>query len=136
MSAPLLARWGCARPRALEQSSSRALRGFSVAGPCIRAICLVVDNHHKALTRGVIAPGAGVIGVAEPVVRGVEEPLEHHQIRHAGEVSLRVPVRGGGWQLASGAVVGLVVGGGGKVPGRRDMAARTAPVRRHIGAGG
>jgi hypothetical protein len=40
------------------------------------------------------------------------------------------------WQLAGGVVVGLVVGGGGKVPGRRDMAARTSPARRHVGAGG
>jgi hypothetical protein len=72
------------------------LRSFSVFGPCVRAVRLVIDNHHEALTRGVVAPNAGVVGVAEPVVCGVEEPLEHHQIRHAREVPLRVPVRGGG----------------------------------------
>jgi hypothetical protein len=41
-----------------------------------------------------------VVGVAEPVVRGVEEPLEHHWIRYAGEVLLRVPGRSRGGQLA------------------------------------
>jgi hypothetical protein len=52
--------------------------GFSVASPCrVRAVGLVVDNHHKALTRGVVASSARVVGVAEPVVRGVEELLEH-----------------------------------------------------------
>jgi hypothetical protein len=85
--------------------------------------------------RGVIAPGAGVIGVAEPVVRGVEELLEHHRIWHAGEVPLRVPVRGGGWQLAGGAVVGLVVGGGDEVPGRQEVVAGKVLVHYHVGAG-
>jgi hypothetical protein len=44
----------------------------------VRAVGLVVDDHHEALTCRVVASGAGVVGVAEPVVRGVEEPLEHH----------------------------------------------------------
>jgi hypothetical protein len=44
------------------------LRSFSVFGPCVRAVRLVIDNHHEALTRGVVAPNAGVVGVAEPVV--------------------------------------------------------------------
>jgi hypothetical protein len=102
----------------------------------VRGVHLVVGEHDEALPRGVVAPGAGVVGVAEPVVCGVEKPLEHHWVRHAGEVPLRVPVRSGGWQLAGGAVVRLVVGGGGEVPSRRYVAARTALARRHIGAGG
>jgi hypothetical protein len=63
--------------------------------------------------------GARGVGVAEPVVRGVEEPPEHHWVRYAGEVPLRIPMRGGGRQLASGAVVGLIVGGGDEVPDHR-----------------
>jgi hypothetical protein len=86
---------------------------------------LVVGDHAEAFPR---------VGVAEPVVCGVEEPLEHHWVRHAGEVPLRVPVRSGGWQLAGGAVVGLVVGGCSKVPSRWDMAARTTSARSHVGA--
>jgi hypothetical protein len=70
----------------------------------------------------VVAPDAGVIRVAEPVVRDVGEPLEHHRVRHTGEVPLRVPVRSGWWQLTGGAVVGLVVGGGWR-PGRSSYAA-------------
>jgi hypothetical protein len=67
--------------------------GFFVASPRrVRAVRLVVNDHHKALTRGVVAPGAGVVGVSEPVVRDIEEPLEHHRVRHAGEVPLRVPM--------------------------------------------
>jgi hypothetical protein len=53
---------------------------------------LVVDDHDEALKRGVVAPGTGVVGVAELVVCGIEEPLEHHRVRHAGEVPLRVPM--------------------------------------------
>jgi hypothetical protein len=68
--------------------------------------------------------------------RGVEESLERHRVRHAGEVPLRVPVRSGGWQLAGGAVVRLVVGGGGEVPSRGGVATGTALACRHIGAGG
>jgi hypothetical protein len=121
-------RWGRTWPRALEWPNSRVEGDLSVASFCrIRDVCPVVGHHDEALSRGVIAPDAEVVGVTEPVVRGIEEPLEHHRVRHAGEVPLRVPVRNGGWQLAGGAVVGLVVGGGGKVPGRRDVAARTAP---------
>jgi hypothetical protein len=45
----------------------------------VRAIRLVIDDHNEALTRGVVAPGTGVVGVTEPVVRGVEESLEHHR---------------------------------------------------------
>jgi hypothetical protein len=66
--------------------------GLLCRRPCVRAIRLVVDDHLEALTRGVVAPGAGVVRVAELVVCGVEEPLEHHRIQHAGEVPLRVPV--------------------------------------------
>jgi hypothetical protein len=106
-------RWGRTWPRALEWSSSRVEKGLSVASPChVRAVRLVVDDHDEALTCGVVAPGAGVVEVAEPVVRDVEEPLERHRVRHAGEVPLRVPVRSGWWQITGGAVVGLVVGGG------------------------
>jgi hypothetical protein len=71
--------------------------GFSVASTRrVCAIGLVVDDHHEALTCGVVATGDGVVGAAEPVVRGIEEPLEHHWVRHAGEVPLRVPMRSGG----------------------------------------
>jgi hypothetical protein len=98
--------------------------GFSVARPRrVHAVGLVVDDHHKALARGVLAPGAGVVGAAKPVVRGIEESLEHHWVWHAGEVPLRVPMRGGEWQLAGGAVVGLVVGGGDEVPYRQEVVA-------------
>jgi hypothetical protein len=33
---------------------------------------MVVDDHHKELTRVVVASDTGVVGVAEPVVCGVE----------------------------------------------------------------
>jgi hypothetical protein len=69
------------------------LGGFSVTSPYhVHAVGLVVDDHHKALTCGVIAPGARVVGAAEPVVRGVEELMEHHWVRHTGEVPLRIPM--------------------------------------------
>jgi hypothetical protein len=100
-------------------ASPRVLRGFSIVGPRhVHAIGLVVDDHHEALTCGVIAPSAGVVGAAKPVVRDVEEPLEHHWVRHAGEVPLSVPMQGGRWQLAGGAVVRLVISGGDEVPDR------------------
>jgi hypothetical protein len=77
---------------------SQGRRNLSVAGTRrVGGICWVVGDYDAALPRGVIAPGAGVVGVAEPVVRGVEEPPEHHWVRHAGEVPLRVSMRGGGW---------------------------------------
>jgi hypothetical protein len=60
--------------------------------PCVCAVRLVIGDNHEAHTRGVIAPGAGLVGVAEPVVRGVKKPPEHHWVRHAREVSIRVPV--------------------------------------------
>jgi hypothetical protein len=97
---------------------------------------LVVGEYDEALPRGVVAPGAGVVGVAEPVVRGVKKPPEHHWVRHAGEVPLRVPVRGGRWQFAGVAVGRLIVGGGAGVPNRWSMADRTGPARRCVGVGG
>jgi hypothetical protein len=79
------------------RSNSRAGGNLSVAGFChVRSVRLVVGEYDEALPRGVVAPGAGRVGVAEPVVRGVEKPPEHHWVRHAREVLLRVPVRGGG----------------------------------------
>jgi hypothetical protein len=39
---------------------------------------MVIGNNHEALARWVVASDAGVVGVVELVVRGVEEPLEHH----------------------------------------------------------
>jgi hypothetical protein len=55
------------------------LGGFSIASPHhVRAVGLVVDDHHEALTCGVVTSNAGVVRVVEPVVRGVEEPLEHY----------------------------------------------------------
>jgi hypothetical protein len=126
----------CAWPRVLRCVGFRVLGGFSVASPChVRAIGLVVDDHHEALMRGVVASGVEVIGVAEPVVRGVEEPLEHYRVWHAGEVPLRAPMRGGGRQLASRAVVGLVVGGGDDVPDRQEVVPGKIFVCCHVGAG-
>jgi hypothetical protein len=67
--------------------------GFSVANPCrVRAVGLVIDDHHKAFARGVVAPDTGVVEVAEPVVRDIEKPLEHHWVWYAGEVPLCVPM--------------------------------------------
>jgi hypothetical protein len=67
----------------------------------VRGVCLIVSEYDEALPRGVVAPGAGVVGVAEPVVCGVEKSPEHHRVRHAGEVPLRVPCEvAGGSSLA------------------------------------
>jgi hypothetical protein len=136
MSAPLGGEVGRAWPRALEWSSSWVEGVLPIASSCrVRAIRLVVD-HDEALPRGVIIPGAGVVGVVEPVVCGVKEPLEHHRVRYAGEVPLCVPVRSGGWQLAGGAVVGLVVGGGGEVSSRQEVGGGMSFAHRHVRAGG
>jgi hypothetical protein len=136
MSAPLAGEVGARSAPGPGVIRFLGLGGFSVASPRhVRSVRLVVDDHHEALTRGVVAPGAGVVGVAERVVRDVEEPLEHHRVRHAGEVPFCVPMRSGRWQLAGGAVVGLVVGGGDEVPGRQEVVARKVLVRHHIGAG-
>jgi hypothetical protein len=75
--------------------------GFSVASPCHSCtIGQVTDGNHEALACGVVASGTGIVGAAKPVVRGIKEPLEHHWVRHAGEVPLCIPVRGRGGQLA------------------------------------
>jgi hypothetical protein len=42
-----------------------------------RAVDQVTDGNHEALACGVVASGTGVVGAAEPLVYGVEEPLEH-----------------------------------------------------------
>jgi hypothetical protein len=121
----------------LVRSSSRVGENFSVTGfRRVRGVRLIVGEHDEALPCGVVAPDTGVVRAAEPVIRGIEEPLEHHWVRHAGEVPLRVLVRSGGWQLAGGAVVRHVVGGGGEVPSHWDAAAGTALVRRHVDASG
>jgi hypothetical protein len=66
-------------PRTLVRSSSRAGGDFSVAGFYrIRDVCLVIGEYDEALPCGIVAPGAGAVGVTKPVVRGVEEPPEHH----------------------------------------------------------
>jgi hypothetical protein len=62
----------------------------------------VVGDDSVALPRGIVTPGAGVAGAAEPVIRSVEETPEHDWVRHAGEVSLRVPVAVGGRQRVEG----------------------------------
>jgi hypothetical protein len=109
--------------------------GLSVARSCRAcAVHHVTDGDHEALACGVIAAGAGGVGAAEPVVCGVEKPLENHRVRHTREVPLRVPMRGGGWQLASGAVVGLIVGGGDEVLDRQEVVAGKVLVRHHVGA--
>jgi hypothetical protein len=67
--------------------------GFSVAGPChARPADQVADGDHEALARGVVASGAGVVGATQPVVRDIEELLEHHWVRHAREIPFCVPV--------------------------------------------
>jgi hypothetical protein len=58
---------------------------------------VIVGDHDAALPHGVVAPGAGVIGVAEPVVCGIKEPPEHHWVGYTGEIPLRIPVRSGEW---------------------------------------
>jgi hypothetical protein len=44
----------------------------------VRGVRLVVGGYDEAFPRGIVDSGAGVVGVAKPVVRGVEESLEHH----------------------------------------------------------
>jgi hypothetical protein len=83
-----------------KRSSSPSLGVFSVAIPR-----RIRPADHEAHACGIVASGAGGVGVAKPVVCDVEEPLEHHPIQHAGEVPLRVSVRGRGGQLTSGAMV-------------------------------
>jgi hypothetical protein len=53
---------------------------------------MFIDDDHEALVCRIVASDDGVIGAAEPVVCGVEEPLEHHRVRHAGEVPLGIPM--------------------------------------------
>jgi hypothetical protein len=74
MSAPLSGEGGGALgPAAMHGPVPRA------GGTCrVGGVCWVVGDHDAAFPRGVVAPDAGVVGVAELVVRGVEEPLEHH----------------------------------------------------------
>jgi hypothetical protein len=58
---------------------------FSVAIPrCVHRVHHVVKADHEALACGIVAFGVGGVGVAEPLVHNVEEPLENHRIRHAG----------------------------------------------------
>jgi hypothetical protein len=79
------------------RNSSPSPGVFSFASPCrIRPAGHVADAAHEALSYGTVASGAGGVGVAEPVVRSVEEPLEHDRIWHTGEIPLRIPVRGRG----------------------------------------
>jgi hypothetical protein len=66
----------------------------------------------------------------------LEEPLEHHRVRYAGEVQLGIPVRGRRRQLTGRAVVRLVIGGGDPVPHRLQLVARKILVRSHVGADG
>jgi hypothetical protein len=92
MSAPLAGEVGAHLAPSPGWSGSRVEGDFSVASSCrVHAVRVVVDDHNEALMHGVVAPGAGVVGVVEPVIRGIEEPLEHHRFRHAGEVPHRIP---------------------------------------------
>jgi hypothetical protein len=60
-------------PRSQAWSSSRTGGNLSVTGFCrVSGIRLIVGDHDATLPRGVVAPGAGVIGVVEPVVHGVK----------------------------------------------------------------
>jgi hypothetical protein len=110
---------------------------ISIDGPCpILAVGMVIDNNHEALMCWVVASSAGVVGVVEPVVRGVKEPPEHHWVRYAGEVPLGIPVRGCGRQLTGRAVIRLVVGGGDEVPDRQQVVTWKVFVRRYVSTGG
>jgi hypothetical protein len=105
MSAPLGGEGGGAWSRSHARFSSQGRGNLSVAGSRhVSGVRWVVGDYDAALPRGVVAPGTGVVGVAEPVVRGVEEPPEHHWVRHTGEVPLRVSMRSGGRQLVGGAL--------------------------------
>jgi hypothetical protein len=53
---------------------------------------MFISDDHEALVCRIIASDAGVVGVAELVVCSVEESLEHHLVRYAGEVPLGIPV--------------------------------------------
>jgi hypothetical protein len=53
---------------------------------------MFVDGDYKTLAHGVVASGTRVIVVAEPLVCGVEEPLEHHRVWYTREVPLGIPV--------------------------------------------
>jgi hypothetical protein len=99
MSAPSAVKREGPWPRGQARCSPQSRGNLSVAGAWyVGGICWVVGNDDAALPRGVVAPSAGVVVVAEPVVRGVEEPPEHYWVRHTGEVPLRISMRGGGWQ--------------------------------------
>jgi hypothetical protein len=79
MPAPSVVRGeGCLAPQpCAAQFPGRG--NLSVAGSRrVGGVCWVVGDHDAALLRGVVAPGARFVGVAEPVFRGVEESLEHH----------------------------------------------------------
>jgi hypothetical protein len=85
---------------------------------------LVVCKHDEALPRGIVASGAGVVGVAKPVVRGIEEPPEHHWVRYtypcevAGGRSLAEP-----WDDSSSAEALGSLTTGSWQPGRTPRAA-------------
>jgi hypothetical protein len=46
---------------------------------------MFVDDDHEALACGVVASDTRVVGAAQPVVCGVEEPLEHHRVWYTRE---------------------------------------------------
>jgi hypothetical protein len=75
-------RWGHTWLRALVWSSSGVEGDHSVISFChVRGVCLVVGDHNEALPRGVVALGAGVVGVAEPVAAA---PRNHWNITGSG----------------------------------------------------
>jgi hypothetical protein len=102
---PPLARWGvrsAPRPGIVQFSGGEGL--LRHRPPRLR--CSPGRRRPPRSThRRIVTPDAGVVRVAEPVVRGVKKPPEYHRVRHAGEVPLRVSMRGGRCQLAGGAVV-------------------------------
>jgi hypothetical protein len=100
-------------------------RNLPVAGACwTGGVCWVVGDDDAAFPRGVIAPGAGIVGAAELVVCGVKKAPEHHWVRHAEEVPFRVPMKVGGWQCVKGAQGRFVAHRGTRVPGDEDVTAR------------
>jgi hypothetical protein len=99
MSAPLASEVGGALGPGFRGMLVPGFWGASVTSSLhARAVDQVANGDHEALARGVVAPGAGVVGAIKLVIRGVEEPLEHHWVWHAEEVPLSVPMRGGGWR--------------------------------------
>jgi hypothetical protein len=81
MSVPPVGEVGARSTPGSGAHSPLGLGGLSVASS--RRACAVdhvTDGDHEALACGVIATSVGGVGAVEPVVREVEESLEHHRV--------------------------------------------------------